>query len=487
MIAACAMRAISRCQLRLPRAPTLCGCGNIAAASRSDQERVHTSAGSQRCYARRSFSTRPANSISTGSAPGSGTTFVSRHVQLPLAEITDWLKYRELEHRVQGGEVNLKQCPFCHPTGGKIDNLWKLYLGAGAAGGAYYCHRCAAQGSWYDFRRKVAGVEFSTPQAILRAAAAPSSAAARTAHQHSQQQHQHEHQHSNAPPLPNQRVVRAYPAQLMHTASKAAVRDYLMGMGPGQRGLSRLVLQKYGVGSATYSFPVDGGYQEAQCVTFPWMALRSEMSSEEFSALLAGREVPTSRRSATAVTATTAATAATTDVYDAAEQQQQPLPADSVITRVKVRAVSNKGWQRLDPPGGRWGLFGWHTVPPEATEIVLTEGEFDAMAVHQATGMAAVSLPNGCRNLPVDVLPMLERFDKVYLWMDADGPGQEGAAKFAKKLGERRVAVVRPLRDDLSPAKDANEALLAGKDLQAMLDAAAPLPHEDILLFRGTQ
>jgi twinkle protein len=75
----------------------------------------------------------------------------------------------------------------------------------------------------------------------------------------------------------------------------------------------------------------------------------------------------------------------------------------------------------------------------------------------------------------------------VYLWMDADGPGQEGAAKFAKKLGERRVAVVRPLRDDLSPAKDANEALLAGKDLQAMLDAAAPLPHEDILLFRGTQ
>eukprot|EP00953_Heterococcus_sp_UTEX-ZZ885_P026072 14125-Heterococcus_DN1.PRE.2 len=69
------MRAISQCQLRVPRAPTLCGCGNIAAASRSDQERGHTSAGSQRCYARRSFSTRPANSISTGSAPGSGTTF----------------------------------------------------------------------------------------------------------------------------------------------------------------------------------------------------------------------------------------------------------------------------------------------------------------------------------------------------------------------------------------------------------------------------
>jgi twinkle protein len=481
------MRAISRCQLRLPRAPTLCGCGNISADTRSDRQRAQTSAGSQRCYPRRSFSTRPANSISTGSAPGSGTTFVSRHVQLPLAEITDWLRHRELDYRVQGGEVNIKQCPFCHPTGGKIDNLWKLYLGAGAAGGAYYCHRCAAQGSWYDFRRKVGGLELSTPQAMLRSAAAPSSAARTAAHQYTkQQQQQHEHHHSSALPLPNQRVVRAYPTQLMHTASKAAVRDYLMGMGPGQRGLSRLVLQKYGVGSATYSFPVDGGYQEAQCVTFPWMALRSEMSSEEFDALLTGREAPASRRSATATATAGVSTAAGAGAVDDAAVEQ-PLPADSVITRVKVRAVSNKGWQRLDPPGGRWGLFGWHTVPPEASEIVLTEGEFDAMAVHQATGLPAVSLPNGCRHLPVDVLPMLERFDKVYLWMDADGPGQEGAAKFAKKLGERRVAVVRPLRDDPSPAKDANEALLAGKDLRAMLDAAAPLPHEDILLFRGMQ
>lgn len=45
------------------------------------------------------------------------------------------------------------------------------------------------------------------------------------------------------------------------------------------------------------------------------------------------------------------------------------------------------------------------------------------MAVHQATGVPAVSLPNGCRSLPVEVLPLLERFEKIYLWMDDDGPG----------------------------------------------------------------
>lgn len=51
--------------------------------------------------------------------------------------------------------------------------------------------------------------------------------------------------------------------------------------------------------------------------------------------------------------------------------------------RLKIRAMKNKSWQRLYPAGGGWGLFGFHTVPEEAKEVVLTEGEFDAMAVYQ--------------------------------------------------------------------------------------------------------
>eukprot|EP00957_Ditylum_brightwellii_P207997 15355454-Ditylum_brightwellii.AAC.1 len=69
--------------------------------------------------------------------------------------------------------------------------------------------------------------------------------------------------------------------------------------------------------------------------------------------------------------------------------------------RIKARSLTDKSQQRLDPPGGGWGLFGWHTVPDDATSLVITEGEYDAMAVYQATGKPAVSLPNGCRSLPV--------------------------------------------------------------------------------------
>jgi twinkle protein len=89
------------------------------------------------------------------------------------------------------------------------------------------------------------------------------------------------------------------------------------------------------------------------------------------------------------------------------------------------------------------------------------------MAVWQATGLPAVSLPNGCRSLPVEVLPQLESFEKIYLWMDNDTPGQDGADLFAKKIGLERCHIVRPTKAICGETlpKDANEALLEGMDL----------------------
>lgn len=53
------------------------------------------------------------------------------------------------------------------------------------------------------------------------------------------------------------------------------------------------------------------------------------------------------------------------------------------------------------------------------------------MAVHQATGLPAVSLPNGANHLPLQILPWLESYERIYLWMDADEAGMNGAKKFA--------------------------------------------------------
>ncbi len=40
-----------------------------------------------------------------------------------------------------------------------------------------------------------------------------------------------------------------------------------------------------------------------------------------------------------------------------------------------------------------------------------------------------VSLPNGCNSLPPDVLPMLEQFEKIFLYMDNDAAGHDATEK----------------------------------------------------------
>jgi hypothetical protein len=239
-------------------------------------------------------------------------------------------------------------------------------------------------------------------------------------------------------PVPPVRLSGYYNSRLLdaqHAGNDAL--SYLMDV----RGMTNKTLRHYGVGRATYDFPATNGYERAECVTFPWIEKHDD---------------------------------------------------DFITRRIKVRALKQKGWQRLDPAGGGWGLFGLHTIPDDATSVILTEGEYDAMAVYQATGLPAVSLPNGCRSLPLQVLPMLEKFEKIILWMDQDGPGQEGAEKFAKKLGMQRCHIVQTPHG----LKDANDVLLKniehalehdGKDLVDMrdlIDKASVLGHDRILTFK---
>lgn len=76
-------------------------------------------------------------------------------------------------------------------------------------------------------------------------------------------------------------------------------------------------------------------------------------------------------------------------------------------------------------------MFGMTTVRPTDKAIVITEGEYDAMAVFQETGLPAVSLPNGANHLPVQFLPFFDKFERIYLWLDSDEVGKASAEKFA--------------------------------------------------------
>ena len=85
------------------------------------------------------------------SSASSSTTFVSSHYRLDTGTITAYLARRDLPSRDSPTHFIVRNCPLCSkPHGDKPDNLWKLYIRK--ADGAYFCHRCGAGGSWYDFK-----------------------------------------------------------------------------------------------------------------------------------------------------------------------------------------------------------------------------------------------------------------------------------------------------------------------------------------------
>lgn len=86
---------------------------------------------------------------------------------------------------------------------------------------------------------------------------------------------------------------------------------------------------------------------------------------------------------------------------------------------------------RQTPSGGQKGFFGLNICKDTDKTIVLTEGEFDAMAVYQQTGIPALSLPQGATNLPESLIPYLKRFEKIVLWMDNDEAGILNTSKIA--------------------------------------------------------
>jgi twinkle protein len=83
----------------------------------------------------------------------------------------------------------------------------------------------------------------------------------------------------------------------------------------------------------------------------------------------------------------------------------------------------------------------------------------------------------------VEVITMLERFDKIYLWLDDDVVGQQAAQKYALKLGRERCYLVSTKLGATTGPKDANDALRQGHDLGTILKAARRLPHKQILNF----
>jgi twinkle protein len=104
-----------------------------------------------------------------------------------------------------------------------------------------------------------------------------------------------------------------------------------------------------------------------------------------------------------------------------------PYYQDGVPIGAKLRSLTAKEfhWAGHNP---NLQLFGANLyAKTRSKEVIITEGEFDALAAYEMTGILAVSIPNGAGGAAKAVkknLEWLESFKKVYVCFDNDEPGQ---------------------------------------------------------------
>lgn len=121
----------------------------------------------------------------------------------------------------------------------------------------------------------------------------------------------------------------------------------------------------------------------------------------------------------------------------------------------------------LQEKGCAPSLFGWQSFTEGEREIIITEGQIDAMTWTQC-GYAALSVPNGAENHDWIEYEWdkLQQFDLIRLSFDDDASGKKAIKEVAARLGFHRCMILR-----LTGFKDANEALQKTQSLTPFFEA----------------
>lgn len=150
--------------------------------------------------------------------------------------------------------------------------------------------------------------------------------------------------------------------------------------------------------------------------------------------------------------------------YDAGDHLVIPYIKAGECVNVKYRKLEPQSkkdkWRREE--GGVSALYNDVVLDDfEYKEIIIAESELDAVSIWEMGFKNVIGLTTGAKgfkNKP-EWFARLERFEKIYLVLDADKAGQEGARKIASSLGLGRCYnVVLP-----DETKDPNDFLLSKK------------------------
>lgn len=151
-----------------------------------------------------------------------------------------------------------------------------------------------------------------------------------------------------------------------------------------------------------------------------------------------------------------------------------PFTKDGKVVRYKARLIDEKRMWNI-ALSNDVDLFGWEkAVASTAKTLVITEGEYDAIAGQRIMEMSGneqyrdlwpvfVSVPNGAATAARDIARVVDkikrRFPEVKLMFDNDAAGKKAVQEVLKVLPNATSITL--------PCKDANECLMKGKFKEA--------------------
>ena len=157
---------------------------------------------------------------------------------------------------------------------------------------------------------------------------------------------------------------------------------------------------------------------------------------------------------------------------------------------IKWRAINQKAFTQ---EGAARQFYGIELIPHDAKELIIVEGECDALALASA-GIPAVSCPNGAPQVvsgksfsPEDdnkfsyiweAREIIERCDKIILATDNDKAGHALAEEIARRIGRAKCWAIQYPND----CKDANDIISkhGAQALQDVVSKSQPLPLKGV-------
>jgi twinkle protein len=336
-------------------------------------------------------------------------------------KIEEFLQRHNVKYKMRSnGQFVIRECPFCSkPHKNVISNMWTLNIKENS--GAFLCFRCGNHGSWYDFVRFILGDtinfektssvgESRDPAVDLRLKTERTAKVVEECEAMYQQLLNVVEQLNSLEK--NIESQLSDPTLITHLS----ILQYLIGTeSTDQRHLSLETIKAYKLGIGEEIFKNEEGQSvRIPVVNYPLFRPTVRKGKAEKDLNLVDN-----------------------------------LEFDCVRAKLRGVGKENKHYQRFKPVGGHVGVFGLNTFTAESKVaaahqvVVITEGEYDAMAVFEVTGIPAISLPNGASSLPAQLIAYIERAERVYLWMDNDEAGQMNIESFANKLGVKRTYVIQ--------------------------------------------